>query len=203
MLKFDFSKEYVLEDDFVRLSSLGVKDINNLLDISKEENLWTYFLEKGNGLENLTKYIESTIENRREGKEYPFVIFDKVKNEYAGTTRFYDYSEELKTIKLGYTWYGKKFRGTGLNKRCKYLLFEFAFDKLGIERVGFGAHIENKISVAAMKSIGCNEEGVLRNFIPSLDGKGRTDIILLSILKKEWYTKAKIELRNKIENKQL
>jgi hypothetical protein len=28
----------------------------------------------------------------------------------------------LKTLLLGFTWYGKQFRGTGLNKHCKYLL---------------------------------------------------------------------------------
>lgn len=184
MLKFNFSKDYVLENKRVMLRPLKTEDIGNLLKLSKEPDLWTYFLEKGNGLENLTKYIEATVKNRKLDKEYPFIVFDKVKNEYAGTTRFYNYSSALKTIKLGHTWYGKKFRGTGLNKYCKYILFQFAFDKLGLERVGFGAHIENKISIAAMKSIGCSEEGVLRNFIPSLDGKGRTDIVLFSILKK-------------------
>ena len=199
MLKFNFSKDYVLENKRVMLRPLKTEDIGNLLKLSKEPDLWTYFLEKGNGLENLTKYIEATVKNRKLDKEYPFIVFDKVKNEYAGTTRFYNYSSALKTIKLGHTWYGKKFRGTGLNKYCKYILFQFAFDKLGLERVGFGAHIENKISIAAMKSIGCSEEGVLRNFIPSLDGKGRTDIVLFSILKKEWELEKKVALVRKLK----
>jgi RimJ/RimL family protein N-acetyltransferase len=126
------------------------------------------------------------------------VVFDKIKKQYTGTTRFYDYSSELKTIKLGHTWYGKDFCGTGLNKRCKHLLFQFAFEILELERVGFGAHSENKISIAAMKSVGCKEEGLLRNFIPSLNGKGRADIILLSILKDEWFEKVKTELKHKL-----
>lgn len=117
---------------------------------------------------------------------------------YAGTTRLYAYSEDLKTIKIGHTWYGEKFRGTGLNKHCKYLLFEFVFEKLKLERIGFGAHTDNKISIAAMESVGCKKEGVLRHFIPSLDGKGRTDIILLSILKSEWMNTTKSKLQHKL-----
>lgn len=130
MIDFDYSKDYILKDDRVRLSPLKLEYINLLLDVSKENNLWTYFLENGKGLKNLTNYVQSTINKRKLEKEYPFVIFDKVKNEYAGTTRFYDYLTDLKSIKLGHTWIGEHFRGTGLNKHCKYLLFEFAFEKL-------------------------------------------------------------------------
>ena len=198
MSHLDYSKDYVLEDDYVKLTPLKAGHIEYLLDISKEPNLWTYFLEKGDGVKNLTNYISSTIHEKKLLKEYPFVVFDKIKKQYAGTTRFYDYSSELKTIKLGHTWYGKDFRGMGLNKRCKYLLFQFAFEVLELERVGFGAHLENKTSIAAMKSVGCKEEGVLRNFIPSLDGKGRADAILFSILKKEWFETVKTELKHKL-----
>ncbi|WP_339893074.1 GNAT family protein [uncultured Algibacter sp.] len=198
MAHLDYSQDYILEDDYVKLMPLKIEHIEYVLNVSKEHNLWTYFLEKGNGLKNLTNYIASTVHNRKHQKEYPLVVFDKIKKQYAGTTRFYDYSSELKTIKLGHTWYGKDFRGTGLNKRCKYLLFQFAFETLELERVGFGAHAENKVSIAAMKSVGCKEEGVLRNFMPSLNGKERADIILLSILKDEWFEKVKTELKAKL-----
>ena len=58
-------------------------------------------------------------------------------------------------MQLGYTWYGKEFQGTGLNKHCKYLLLEFAFEKMQVERVEFRADANNEKSIAAMKSIGC------------------------------------------------
>tara|TARA_R110001583_G_scaffold41135_2_gene130956 strand:+ start:799 stop:1404 length:606 start_codon:yes stop_codon:yes gene_type:complete len=198
LFEFDYSENYILEDDFVKLSPLNIEHVEGLLDISNEWNVWTYFLEKGNGQENLTNYVLSTLNNRKLKKEFPFVIFDKVKNEYAGTTRLYDYLTDLKSIKLGHTWIGEKFRGTGLNMHCKYLLLEFAFEKLEVERIGFGAHIDNKRSIAAMKKIGCKEEGVLRNFIPSLDGKGRAHVILLSIIKDEWFNTIKNELQQKL-----
>ncbi len=177
-----------------------MEHVNALLEISKEKNLWTYFLEKGNGLDNLKGYILATTTNRKFNKEYPFIIYDKLKEQYAGTTRFYEYSNELKTIKLGHTWIGQNFRGTGLNNHCKYLLFQFAFETLNLERIGFGAHSENTISIAAMKKVGCKEEGVLRNFLPAIHKKGRADIVLLSILKNEWLQKTKFELHKKLTN---
>lgn len=200
MLNLNFEKEYILEDNRVKLSSLKLEHVVALSEISKEPNIWTYFLEKGNGEENLTKYILATTNKRKLKKEYPFVVFDKLKNQYAGTTRFYEYSSELKTIKLGHTWYGKTFRGTGLNKHCKFLLFEFAFEKLEFERIGFGAYADNKISIAAMKSVGCKTEGYLRNMFPAITGNGRSDAILMSILKDEWFKNQKFELQQKLTN---
>lgn len=200
MSELVFSENYILENSRVKLCPLKLEYLEVLLEISKEPNLWTYFLEKGDGLENLKSYILDTINKRELKKEYAFIVYDKQKQKYAGTTRFYDYSVELGTIKLGHTWYGKEFRGTGLNKHCKYLLFEFAFEELKVERVGFGAHIQNKVSIQAMKSVGCKEEGVLRNFIPAIIGEGRADIVLLSILKKEWLENVKSELQQKLTN---
>lgn len=196
--RFDFNKTYVLEDERVRLTPLKSENINDLLAISEETDLWTYFLEKGNGLENLTQYIKEAINNRNDNKEYPFVVFDKLQQKYAGTTRLYAFSDDFKTVKLGHTWYGKDFQGTGLNKHCKYLLFQFIFEQFGMERIGFGAYKDNIISVAAMKSVGCKEEGILRNIFPALDGKGRADGIILSILKEEWFNEAKPKLAAKI-----
>ena len=85
-----------------------------------------------------------------------------------------------------------------MNKNCKYLLLEFAFEQIFMERVGFRANNLNKRSIAAMKSIGCVEEGVLRNF--STDAKGnRIDAIVLSIIKTEWKENVKTNLKQQIE----
>lgn len=199
-MQLHFSKEYILEDNFVRLSPLNEKHIPHLEMLSRDANIWTYFLEKGQGGQDFDSYIKEAFRQHEAGKEYPFVVFDKRKEKYAGMTRLYEYSPLLRTIKLGHTWYGKDFRGTGVNKHCKYLLFEFVFEKFNLERVGFGAYASNAVSLAAMKSVGCKQEGVLRNLFPSLDGQGRTDCALFSILKEEWLEEAKFALRNKLPN---
>ena len=195
---FNFSQDYILEDEVICLLPLRISHVHELAKISADEDIWTYFFEKGFHLHELTDYVKAAEYQRKSGKEYPFVVYDKINQKYVGCTRMYDIMLNLKTIKIGHTWYGKDYRGKGINKRCKYLLFEFAFEQLAMERIGFGAYRDNEVSIAAMKSVGCSVEGILRNAFPSRDGKGRADGVILSILKAEWNRKVKMELKEKI-----
>jgi len=191
----NFKENYTLENEMVKLRPLELNDFENLLHFSiNEPELWTYSLIQANSENNLKKYIELAINGRENSKEYAFIVFDKRAEKFAGSTRFYDIQIENLTLQLGYTWYGKDFQGTGLNKNCKYLLLEFAFEILKMERVEFRADYENKRSISAMKSIGCKEEGVLRSNGFKADGT-RRDSIVLSILKEEWNNKIKNELK--------
>lgn len=195
----DFTNDYNLENQNVLLRPLRMSDSDNLLRFSKEEpELWKYSLLTAAGPENLHSYIHNAVKARNEKKEYPFIVFDKKRNEYAGSTRFYDIQPAFQTLQLGYTWYGKDFQGTGLNKNCKYLLLDFAFTKWDMERVEFRADNNNERSIAAMKSIGCKTEGVLRSHSPKPEG-GRRDSIVLSILKSEWENGVGKMLKSRIQ----
>ncbi|HJP64434.1 MAG TPA: GNAT family protein, partial [Mucilaginibacter sp.] len=59
--------------------------------------------------------------------------------------------------------------------------------------VEFRADARNERSIAAMKSIGCTVEGILRSNMWLEDG-GRRDSIVLSILKEEWENGVKQKL---------
>ena len=198
MHTFDFQKEYILENERVIIRPLQSDDFEELEYFSLQQpEIWKYSQQPASGIENLKNYIAFALHGRNEGKVYPFIIFDKHFNRYAGSTRFYDFQKNHATVQLGYTWYGKEFQGTGLNKQCKLLLLEFAFEKLNLERVEFRADTRNERTIAAMKSIGFTVEGVLRNncAVPY----GRRDTIVLSILKEEWFGKMKEQLIIKIE----
>ncbi len=181
-----FSAKPVLEDERVMLRAVQPGDFEHLLPFSLHEpEIWHYGLVTAAGEENLRRYIDTAVKNLEDKKEYPFIVFDKKANRYAGSTRFYDIQQHFLTTQLGYTWYGKEFQRTGLNRHCKLLLLGFAFETWGLERVEFRADNNNARSVAAMKAIGCVEEGILRNHMPTASGK-RRDSIVLSILRSEW-----------------
>ena len=195
---FNCKDNYVLEDERVVLRPLEETDVENLLQFSLHEpELWKYSLVTAAGIEGLKNYMQIALEAKEQQKEYPFIVFDKSTNEYAGSTRFYDINLPYQTLQLGYTWYGKRFHGSGLNKHCKYLLLSFAFEDLGMERVEFRADNNNDRSIAAMKSIGCKVDGILRNNMPKREG-GRRDSIVLSILKNEWFSSIKEILKGKL-----
>ncbi len=196
---FNLHDDYILEDERALLRPLQQDDFANLLSISlNEPDTWKYSLLSATGEEGLKNYIHIALQAKETGKEYPFIVFDKKTNKYAGSTRFYDINLPYKTLQLGYTWYGKEFQGTGLNKHCKFLLLTFAFEKLGMERVEFRADNNNERSIAAMKSIGCKVEGVLRNHQPTRNEGIRRDSIILSIIKDEWFSEAKENLAKKL-----
>jgi N-acetyltransferase len=196
---FNPNENYILEDERALLRPLQAEDKKYLLPFSlREPDLWKYSLVSAAGEKGLENYLEIALEAKSSGKEYPFIVFDKKNHEYAGCTRFYDINLPFKTLQLGYTWYGKNFQGSGLNKHCKFLLLQFAFEKMGIERVEFRADNNNEKSIAAMKSIGCKVEGVFRNHQPTRQEAVRRDSIILSIIKAEWFDEVKKNLKAKL-----
>ena len=200
MINFDCNLDYVLENEAVMLRPLQSTDTKNLLSISESEpELWQYSLLSAAGEINLEKYINLALNARDNKREYAFIVFDKRKQLYAGSTRFYDIQMENKSTQLGYTWIGKEFQGNYLNKGMKYLMLEFAFDVCGFNRVEFRADNRNEKSKAAMLSIGCTIEGVLRQNSLKHDGTLR-DSVILSILKNEWDEGKKIKLYQKLHH---
>lgn len=198
MQAFDFTTDYILEDERVLLRPLRVEDLEQLSHFGIEEpEIWRFSLVRAGGEGGMKRYLDIALAGKADKKEYPFIVFDKKTQKYAGSTRFYDIQLSNQTLQLGYTWYGKEFQGTGLNRHCKFLLLQFAFDEIGMLRVEFRADKNNARSIAAMKAIGCKEEGILRQNVPNPDG-GRRDSMVLSILKSEWESAVKESLRNKL-----
>lgn len=196
MSLFDSAANYILEDELVRLEPLTPAHLDLLSPIASEGEVWKFSTIPVYDSESLGEYIRLAMEGKAKGNEYPFAVYDKRSKTYAGSTRFYDISTANSTLQLGYTWYGLAYQGTGLNKHCKFLLLQFAFEELGMMRVEFRANLLNERSIAAMKSIGCVQEGVLRSNIHQHNGPRRNTIVL-SILKEEWDGRVKGLIRGK------
>ena len=197
-MEFNFDENIILENDHVLLRPLATTDFEHLIQFSlSEPQLWEHSLIQAIGETGLRNYLQLAVDGREAKREYPFIVFDKRKQAFAGSSRYYDIQLANDSLQLGYTWYGKQFQRTGLNKHCKYLLLEYAFEKKGAERVEFRADLKNERSIAAMKSIGCIVEGVLRSNGRRTDGTLR-DSIVLSILKHEWEGGVKAMLWSKI-----
>lgn len=195
----NFEKDYVLENDKIILRPMVESDFDLLLEFSTNEpDIWKFNGNEPNNAENLKRYIDKALYNRKIEMDYPFIVMHKKEKKVIGSTRLYSINQLNKTTELGFTWYGKKYHGTYVNKNCKYLLLKFAFEQLNMERVGFRANSLNIPSISAMKSIGCVEEGVLRNF--SIDANGNNiNATVLSIIRNEWFETVKQNLKNKIE----
>lgn len=194
-MAFNFKNDLILENERVQLRPLSITDHAFLLPFSlNEPDLWTYSLTSAAGEEKLEKFLQSALEVRAVETGYPFLVFDKKKQKVAGCTRFYGMDFYHKTLNIGYSWYGKEFHRTGLNRHCKLLLLTHAFEALKMERVEFRADAKNAKSIAAMQGIGCTLEGTLRNNCAA--ESGRRNSVVLSIVKNEWpQVKAALQLK--------
>ena len=114
-------------------------------------------------------------------------ISDKKTNRIAGCTRLADISWKEDRGQIGLTWIGHDFQGSGLNKDMKFLILNYGFDKLGLNRIEFKADELNHKSRQALIGIGATREGVLREHMKLHTGYIRNTVIY-SILKSEWDT---------------
>ena len=193
---FDRTTPLILENQRVELRPLVEEDYDSLLPFSTlEPYLWDFSLISASGPENLKNYILSALLAKENGLAYPFLVFDKLTQQVAGSTRYYALDPYHQTLSVGYTWYGRKFQRTGLNRHCKWLLLNHAFETLKMERVEFRADAKNSQSIAAMKAIGSTLEGTLRNNCRS--SSARRDSVVLSILSNEWEGDLKQRLAKK------
>lgn len=187
-------ERYILENERIALHTLSEIHLDDLAQFSDHEpEIWKFSLEQPTSKQKMAAYIANTLQKKKEGKEHAFIVFDKHQRETAGSTRLYEIDLNQKVCSIGYTWYGKKFQGTGLNKHAKYLLLKFAFDTLHMERVQFKADNENKRSIQAILSLGCTFEGLLRSNMYRADHT-RRDSAVFSLLRAEWYDHAENKL---------
>jgi RimJ/RimL family protein N-acetyltransferase len=185
-MNFPFEKEIFFENASALLRPLKISDINNLLKVATEDkNLLQYSTKPIYSEQLLKDYIENAIKERIGRNRYYFSIFDKKKNEYAGSTSFLNISNVDSRVEIGATWIGKDFQRTGLNRNCKYLLLKFSFDELGAERVELKTDERNVASRNAIQKIGGKFEGILRSHTLMYDGF-RRNTVYYSILKNEW-----------------
>jgi len=185
-MNFSFDEEIILENSFVLLRPINKTDLDHLLPVAtKDEDLLQFSPAQICTRELLKTYIDTAVENKINKNRYAFTVFDKTGNRFAGSTSFLNISNPDDRLEIGSTWYGKEFQKTGLNRNCKYLLLQYAFDTLEAERVEFKTDERNLASRNAIEKIGGQFEGILRRHTLMSDGF-RRNTICYSILKPEW-----------------
>ncbi len=177
-----------LENDYVKLSLLDLSNYKHLLLIAQQENLIQYSPSDISTPEKLKEYVEIAVDGYYHKTAIPFIVFDKVKKEYAGTTRYMNINWKYKVLEIGSTWIGREFQGTGLNGQMKKLMLDYAFETLNFEKVEFRIDERNIRSRKAVEKLGCKLEGILRKNVYLTDGYKR-NTCCYGILKEEWINK--------------
>jgi RimJ/RimL family protein N-acetyltransferase len=185
-MKFAFDKEIILENKRVLLRPLESEDYDLLLEVAtKDKDLLQYSPTPLHTPELFKEYLTNALKERNIQFRYAFTVYDKDSQKFAGSTSFANVSNYDKRLEIGWTWYGKEFQRSGLNRACKLLLLTYAFETLEFERVEFRIDERNQPSRTAVEKIGGQLEGILRSHMTMTNGFRRSTCYY-SILKEEW-----------------
>ena len=174
-----------LENDRVLLLPFENERNQELRKIIFEDEIWEFMGMSLKSELEFDNYLASTIKDKANGICYPFLIIDKKNDRIAGSTRYGYLNRTSQKCEIGWTWYGKEFQGTGLNKACKYELLKFGFENIGFRRIQFSADEENLRSQKAIEKLGAKKEGLFRNNYIAPNGESRNDVYF-SIIKEDW-----------------
>jgi RimJ/RimL family protein N-acetyltransferase len=104
--------------------------------------------------------------------------------EVVGMTAWIEHGAPGYSTEIGNTYIVPRLRGSGFNDRLKKLMLDHAF-ACGLRRVAFKVDAINKRSQAAVRKLGCTQEGVMRAERLTWTGRIR-DTVMFSILADEW-----------------
>lgn len=182
-----FDSNFDVATDNVRLRCIRPSDIESFRAIMFESETWEFFTDKYVEEGDLQDYVEQALADFRNRTRIPLAIIDRTTNAIVGSSSFGNISQRDKRLEIGWTWLCKTGRGSGVNRNCKFLMLEHAFETLGFYRVEFKTDVLNQAARKALTKIGAVEEGVLRSHT-QMHSDRRRDTIYYSILADEWPT---------------
>lgn len=185
------SRKYIesktLQNAFVRLEPHAEAHRAGLREAARgDTDLFAYMPAdiSGTAFDRWFDWTTSVSDGRN---ELAFTVRRLSDDAIVGSTRYLNIELAHKRVEIGHTWYRRDAWGGAVNPSCKFLLFAFGFDDLGLNRVELKCDSRNARSRAAILKLGATEEGTLRQHMVMSDGYVR-DTVYFSVLKDEWPT---------------
>lgn len=181
-MRFD---EITLTGRHVRLEPVSIHHAEGLRRAVSDGELWKLFVTLVPHADAIASYIEDARLLQQSGDGLTFAIIDQVSGLVVGSTRFTKADLAYKRVGIGHTFVAKTYQRTGINTDAKFLMLQYAFEALHLNRVELIADYLNTRSRRAIERIGAKQEGILRNHMVMPDGRVR-DSVVFSIIKNEW-----------------
>ncbi|EON73721.1 GNAT family N-acetyltransferase [Lysinibacillus sphaericus] len=174
-----------LENAIVLLKPITKEDVSGVLAAGSFPEIWSYLSTTIEQESDVHNFVDKALTEKMKKKEFPFAIVEKRSGKIVGSTRFMDIDDKHKRLEIGNTWITPTFWRTAVNTNCKYLLLQYCFEVLDLQRVQIKTDLENLRSQRAIERIGATKEGVLRNHMIRKDGTAR-HTVMYSITLEEW-----------------
>jgi RimJ/RimL family protein N-acetyltransferase len=174
-----------LEGKQVRLEPLHPDHAEGLLKAGAAPEIWPWMSATLMSAAAVAAFIEIAMRAAAHGQEYAFAVVLKESGRVVGSTRYMDVQAASRGAEIGWTWYAPDVWATSTNPECKFLLLQHAFETWGALRVQLKTDHMNTRSQAAIRKLGAQYEGTLRNHRIRPDGTVR-DTVMFSVIDREW-----------------
>ena len=170
---------------YIILRPPSIKDIDGLSIVARDGEIWNNRFSQFPNLNEIEKYIQEMLELSSKGSILPFITIHKSSNTIVGTTRYLNIDYENHRLEIGHTWIAKSWRKTYVNTEAKFLMLQYAFEKLACIAVEIRTDVLNTVSRQAIQRLGAKQDGILRHHKIMRDERIR-DTVCYSIIKPEW-----------------
>ena len=178
--------DLTLQTGKVLLRPIEEKDYESFLQLAQmDADMWQYFSLNLGDPAQLQNWMEMAFADKLSNTRRAFTIIDKETGLIAGSSSLGNISIYDLRAEIGWSWLGKNFRSTGINRHAKYAMMKYAFDELGFERIEFKTDVLNERARQGLRKVGGIEEGILRSHMKMWNNRRRTSIYY-SVLKQEW-----------------
>jgi RimJ/RimL family protein N-acetyltransferase len=157
------------------------------------------FYEKQRGLDSESKIIEYFDNFIKDNNRLCLLAkLTQHPDVFVGTSSFFEPSNPLYKVEIGFTWINPQYQKTFVNTEFKFAMMQYAFEQLKIKRVQFSVQPINHNSMQAVMRLGAKFEGILRQWrFNSVQDTG--DRAIFSIIDTEW-PKIKTQISLKMES---
>ncbi|MGE0335919.1 MAG: GNAT family N-acetyltransferase [Gammaproteobacteria bacterium] len=170
----------------VRLAPLSLVHLADCARVADDPALWTWWVrEPPRDEAGMRREIEHALALKARGMRLPFAIVRHADGACIGSTSYLAFEPAHRSIEIGATWLASAHHGGGINRECKQLLFGFAFERLGINRVVLQTDALNLRSRRAIEKLGAHLDGILREERVLWNGRVRSSAVY-SLLRAEW-----------------
>ena len=170
---------------YIILRPPSMEDIDGLSIAARDGEIWNNRFSQFPNLNEIEKYIQEMLDLSSKGSILPFITIHKSSNTIVGTTRYLNIDYENHRLEIGHTWIAKSWRKTYVNTEAKFLMLQYAFEKLACIAVEIRTDVLNTVSRQAIQRLGAKQDGILRHHKIMRDGRIR-DTVCYSIIKPEW-----------------
>lgn len=170
---------------YIILRPPSIEDIDGLSIAARDGEIWNNRFSLFPNLNEIEKYIQEMLDLSSKDSILPFITIHKSSNTILGITRYLNIDYENHRLEIGHTWIAKSWRKKYVNTEAKFLMLQYAFEKLACIAVEIRTDVLNTVSRQAIQRLGAKQDGILRHHKIMRDGRIR-DTVCYSIIKPEW-----------------